>query len=114
MPVQFSNVGEIGILRVVGRLDAQGAAELERAAFDAMSRTLALVLDLNEATDASPAALRVIVMLDTIMAHRSQVLCISPADSLLRQGLDSANLTLRASYAPTVAAAQALLSDGIE
>lgn len=110
MPVQFSRVGQIGILRVAGRLDTQGAAELERAAFDAMTGTPALVLDVGDATDASPAALRVIVTLDTIMARRGQVLCICPSDSLMRRGLDIANLTLRAWSAPTLAAAEALLS----
>ncbi len=110
MPVQFSRVGEIGILRVVGRLDTQGTAELERAVFDAITTTPALVLDVGEATDASPAALRVIVMLDTVMSHRGQVLCICPSDSLMRRGLEVANFTLRAWYAPALAAAEKLLS----
>ena len=58
--------GAIGVLRVAGRL-AQGA----RLSAPRSTVTL-LVLDIGEATDASPAALRVIVMLDTIMAHRGQ------------------------------------------
>jgi anti-anti-sigma regulatory factor len=110
MPVQFSRVGEIGILRVVGRLDTQGTAELERAVFDAITSTPALVLDVGEATDVSPAALRVIVMLDTVMSHRGQVLCICPSDSLMRRGLDVANLALRAWHAPALAVAEKLLS----
>ena len=112
MPLQFSHIGEIGILRAVGRLDTRGADELERAAFDAIASTRALVLDLGEATDASPAALRVIVMLDTVMTHRGQRLCICPSDSLIRRGLDVANVRLGASYAATVAAGAALLSSG--
>ena len=112
MPVHFSRVSNVGILRVTGRLDSQGAADLERAAFDAMTSMPALVLDIGEATDASPAALRAIVMLDTVMSQRGQLLCICPSDSLVRRGLDIANLTLRASFAPTVAAAEALLSSG--
>ena len=110
MPVQFSRMGAIGVLRVVGRLDTQGVDELERAAFEAITSASALVLDLGEATDASPAALRAIVTLDTMMAHRGQMLCLCPSDSLMRRGLDAGNVTLRASHAATVAAAAALLS----
>jgi anti-anti-sigma factor len=112
MPVQITLVNDIGVLRVTGRLDAHGAAELERAALDAMTAAPALILDVGDATDTSPAALRVMVMLDTVMAHRGQRLCLCPSDSPIRRGLDIASLTLRASYAPTVAAAEALLSFG--
>jgi anti-anti-sigma factor len=112
MPVQITLVDDLAVLRVTGRLDAQGAAELERAALDAMATTLALVLDVGDATDTSPAALRIMVMLDTLMAHRGQRLCLCPSDSPMRRGLEIASLTLRASYAPTVTAAAALLSGG--
>jgi anti-anti-sigma regulatory factor len=111
MPVHVTRVGDIGFLRVVGRLDAQGAAELERVALGAITDTPSLVLDLAEATDASAAALRVLVMLDAAMAHRCQALCICPADSLMRQGLEAASIRLRASYAPSLEAATALLSE---
>jgi anti-anti-sigma regulatory factor len=110
MPVQVTHAAGIAILRVSGRLDPRGAAELERAALDAMLSAGALVLDVAEATDTSPAALRVLVMLDSIIAHRGQRLCICPSDSLLRRGLDVAELALRASYAPSVAAAEAALT----
>jgi anti-anti-sigma regulatory factor len=112
MPVQFTRLDHIGVLRVSGRLDPQGAAELERAALDAMASAPGLILDIADATDASPAALRVLVTLDAVMAHRGQLLCICPSDSLIRRGLEIANLALRASYAPTVAAAEALLLSG--
>ena len=111
MSVHVTRVGDIGLLRVVGRLDAQGAGRLERAALSALTDASSLVLDIAEATDASPAALRVLVMLDAAMAHRCQGLCICPADSLIRQGLDAAGIRLHTSYAPSIDAATALLSE---
>jgi anti-anti-sigma regulatory factor len=110
MPVQFNRVNTLGTLRVAGRLDAQGAAELERAATEALTGIHGLILDISDATDASPAALRVIVMLDTLMAHRGQMLCICPSASLICRALEIANVDLGASFAASVAEAELLLA----
>jgi anti-anti-sigma regulatory factor len=110
MPVQFTRVNTVGNLRVVGRLDAQGAAELERAAIEALNGIHGLILDISDATDASPAALRVIVMLDTVMAHRGQMLCICPSTSLICRALEISSVDLGASFAPSVAEAELRLS----
>jgi anti-anti-sigma factor len=110
MPVQITHKNGIAVLTVLGRLDSHTASELETAAFDALATAYALVVDLTGTSDPSSQALRTLTVLDTVMMHRGQRLCICPEVSLLRRGLDAAGVALRASYVPSVDAAEALLS----
>jgi anti-anti-sigma regulatory factor len=108
MPVTISYAGSIGVIAVAGRLDPRAVAELERTA---LRESTVLVLDLAEATDASPQVLRLLVMLDTTMRHRRQRLFICPADSMIRRALEVAGLTLHATYAASVDAAMVSLAE---
>jgi anti-anti-sigma regulatory factor len=111
MPVTISYAGSIGVIAVAGRLDPRAVAELERTARTALRESTVLVLDLAEATDASPQVLRLLVMLDTTMRHRRQRLYLCPADSMIRRALEVAGLTLHATYAASVDAAMVSLAE---